>query len=146
MKLINDSFAHQIKNLNSQYNHQSPLILTVDDNRDNLLLINLALSYFNYKLVITANTQTAMSMVKRDLPNLILLGINTPGTKEQELLRQLKQDHKTRSIPIVALTALVNPDYLSSLLDLGCDYCLSKPYLLEELQRVIRDRYAHSVA
>lgn len=129
------------QDLDIQLNDRTSLILAVDNDRDNLLLVNLVLSYFNYNLVMTANTQTALSMVKRDRPDLILLGINSPGIKEMELFDQLQQDSQTRSIPIVALTAISNPDYLSHLLNVGCDYCLTKPYLLENLQELIRDRY-----
>lgn len=141
MKLANDSFIPKIKHLNIQLSRQSPLILAVDDDQDNLLLINLVLSCFDYDLVMTANTQTALSMVERDKPDLILLGINSPGIREMELFRQLKQDSQTCSIPVVALSAVSNSDYLSYLLCLGCDFCLTKPYLLEDLQHLIRERY-----
>ena len=143
-----DTFS-KINHLNVQLSKQSPLILAVDDDRDNLLLIDLVLSYFDYNLVMTANTQTAISMVKRDKPDLILLGVNSPGIREIRLFCQLKQDPQTCSIPIVALSAISNPDYLSYLLCLGCDYCLTKPYLLEDLQQLIcgRDRlFSHASA
>ncbi|MGF1542480.1 MAG: two-component system response regulator [Pleurocapsa sp.] len=139
MKLANNSSIPKIKHLNTQFNNQSLLILTVDDDQDNLFLSNLVLSYFEYHLVITANTKTAISMVKREPPDLILLGINFPGIEEMDFFCQLKQDLPTRSIPIIVLSAIANPDYLSHLLRLGCDYCLTKPYWLEDLQELIRD-------
>ncbi|MBE9047485.1 response regulator [Pleurocapsales cyanobacterium LEGE 10410] len=137
MKLTISSPNNKIEGLNSQLSDGSPLILAIDNDRDNLLLINLVLSYLNYSLVMTANIQRALSMVKRDRPDLILLGINFPGIAEIEILRQLKQAASTRSIPIVALTAILNSDYLSYLSCLGCDYCLTKPYLLEDLEKLI---------
>ena len=144
-----DTFGSKINHLNIQLSKQSPLILAVDDDQDNLLLIDLVLSYFDYDLVMTASTQTALSMVKRDKPDLILLGINSPGIREIKLFCQLKQNPQTCSIPIVAISAISNPDYLSYLLCLGCDYCLTKPYLLEDLQQLICDRdrlFSHASA
>lgn len=129
------------QDLESQLNDETSLILAVDNDRDNLLFANLALSYLGYNLVMSANTQTALSMVERDRPDLILLGINFPGIREMELFRQLKQNSPTRSIPIVALTAISHPNYLSCLLSVGCDYCLTKPYLLEDLRQIVGDRY-----
>jgi CheY-like chemotaxis protein len=140
MKLTISSPSNKIEGLNSQLSDGSPLILAIDNDRDNLLLINLVLSYLDYSLVMTANTQTALSMVGRERPDLILLGINSPGIAEIEILRQLKQAASTRSIPVVALTAIFNPDYLSYLSYLGCDYCLTKPYLLEDLEKLIGEQ------
>lgn len=139
MKLASRSSIPTIRNSDPQLTNPSPLILTVDDDRDNLLLVNLVLSYFEYYFIMSANTQTALSLVKTEQPDLILLGINSPGIKEIELLDKLKKDSQTRYIPIVALSAIANPDYLRDLLCLGCDYCLTKPYLLEDLQKLIRN-------
>lgn len=140
MKLTISSPSNKIEGLNSQLSDGSPLILAIDNDRDNLLLINLVLSYLDYSLVMTVNTQTALSMVERERPDLILLGINSPGIAEIEILRQLKQAASTRSIPIIALTAILNPDYLSYLSCLGCDYCLTKPYLLKDLEKLIGEQ------
>lgn len=141
MQIIKNQNFLDKHNLDVQLNDETPLILTVDNDRDNLLLVNLILSYLNYNLVISANTQTALSILERERPDLILLGINFPGIREMELFRRLKQNSQTRTIPIVALTAISNPEYQSCLLCVGYDYCLTKPYLLEDLHKLIRDRY-----
>ena len=80
------------KDLGMELNNETSLILAVDNDPDNLLLINLVLSSFHYNVVMTANTQNALSMAKSYQPDLILLGINFPGVKESELCYQLKQE------------------------------------------------------
>lgn len=129
------------KDLGIELNNKTSLILSVDNDRDNLLLTSLVLSSFYYIVVMTAKTQTALSMAKSYQPDLILLGINFPGVKESEICYQLKQEKQTCHIPILALTALTETDYLDYFLCLGCDYCLSKPYLLEDLHKIIQERY-----
>ena len=58
---------------------------------------------------------------------LLLLDINMPGLDGVEVLRQLKQDPATRTIPIVMLTTTDDPREVQRCYSLGCNVYVTKP-------------------
>ena len=53
------------------------------------------------------------------------------------MTRLLKQDDQTRTIPIIAVTALATPEYEKKSLESGCDAYIAKPITLDNLLRTI---------
>lgn len=115
-----------------------PLILSVDDDEDNLILASCALELFGYRVISAADGETALALIDRYPPSLILLDIVMPVLDGEALLDILKKHPKTAKIPIIAVTALASPDDREKLIQLGCDDYLSKPYLLEDLDLTVR--------
>lgn len=119
---------------------KQPLILVVEDDRDNLLCLAYMLIFFSCTFVAATDVQTALSIVRDYQPDLILLDIILPGVSGLELVRTLKQSTITETIPIVAVTALSRQKDRDRLLADGCDGYLSKPYLIEDLKKIL-DRF-----
>lgn len=119
---------------------KQPLILVVEDDRDNLLCLTYALIFFSCSVIAATDAQTALSIVKDYQPDLILLDIILPGVSGLELVRILKQSNLTKMIPIVAVTALTREKDRDRILTEGCEGYLNKPYLLEELKEIL-DRF-----
>ncbi|MCL1465496.1 response regulator [Argonema galeatum] len=119
-------------------NANCPVVLVVDDNEDNLLLVSLAVQQFlNCSLIVAADGKTAISLAQLYRPDLILLDIVLPDLNGFEVTASLKQHWQTRTIPIVAVTALAREEECDRILAAGCDGYLSKPYMLEDLEKVI---------
>lgn len=123
-----------------QTNQTLPLVLAVDDNEDQLLIVSYALMSFNCTFVTALDAQTALSIARNHCPVLILLDIVMPQISGVELVQQLKQDQRTRNIPVVAITALSREEEKEYLIASGCDAHLSKPYMFKELEAII-ERY-----
>lgn len=119
-------------------NANRPVILAVDDNEDNLLLVSLAVEQLlNCSSIAASDGETALSLAQRYRPDLILLDIVLPDLNGVEVIERLKQDWQTKTIPIVAVTALAKEEDCDLILAAGCDGYLSKPYMLDDLEKVI---------
>ena len=118
--------------------NQSLKVLVVDDDEDNLLLITHQLLLItSCSIVCAKDGSSALSEAQASQPDLILLDIMLPHMDGFEVARRLKQDPQTRSIPIIAVTAMARPEDQQVALQSGCDGYLSKPYELEHLIEII---------
>lgn len=112
-------------------------LLAVDDDDDNLLLLTHTLARLDRSLLTAQNGRTALRLARTWQPNLILLDILLPDLSGFEVVNQLKQTAATANIPIIAVTALARADDRQKLLQAGCNDCISKPYLLEDLELAV---------
>lgn len=114
------------------------LILAVDGNEDNLLLMSHLLEYSTSCVLLTASSGSqALSMAKNYLPDLILLELDLPDMDGMEIVRELKENGKTNKIPLIAVTSLAAKQDKEDIIKAGCDRYLSKPYLLEDLEKIV---------
>ena len=120
-------------------------LLAVDDNDDSLLLLTQTLTRVDRSLVTAQIGKTALTLARTLQPSLILLDIVLPDLSGFEVVSQLKQNAATAHIPIIAVTALARADDRRKLLQAGCHDCVSKPYLLEDLELAV-DRCLNPVA
>lgn len=121
--------------------HCKPLVLAIDDDDDNLLLIGYALEMFGCKFIAESSSQAALSLAIEHQPDLILLDILLPNLSGFDVVQCLKQDARTAHIPVVAVTALATDDDQRQLMAAGFVAHLSKPYMLEDLEAIVR-RYS----
>src|SRR5574341_837234 len=80
-------------------------ILVVDDERDIVELVRYNLAQAGYRVVSASDGRQAVEMARRERPDLIVLDLMLPVLPGAEVARTLKQDEKTRAIPILMLTA-----------------------------------------
>ena len=120
-----------------QYQGQKPLILIVDNDRDNLLFASYVIESLGMTGVVTDDGEQCLNLVSELSPDLILLDIVMPKINGLEITRKIKQNKKIRHIPIIAVTGLTRPEDTSKIMAVGCDDYLSKPYLIEDLEAKI---------
>jgi CheY-like chemotaxis protein len=70
-------------------------------------------------------------------PALILLDLNLPGTDGREILRQIKQDIRLRSIAVVVLTTSANPQDVLWCYQHGANSYIVKPVDFERLRHAL---------
>lgn len=114
-----------------------PKILAVDDDEDNLLLLTEVLEPMSCSFMTATHGQAALSLAQDYQPDLILLDVMLPDFNGTEVIRHLRENPKTRMIPIVAVTALARAEDRERLLLAGCDDYISKPYMLDDLEALI---------
>lgn len=119
---------------------RKPLVLVVDDNEDNLLLLAFVLEQLGCPFLTAADGQTALDLVQRIQPTLILLDIMLPDLDGIEVCFRLKQNPLTRNIPVIAVTAMARLEDQEKILAAGFDEYVTKPYVVDELE-VLLCRY-----
>lgn len=115
-------------------------ILAIDDQRDNLVSIKGFLRNFlpDCKLYLAQSGKEGIAIALKEQPDTILLDIIMPEMDGFEVCKILKQDERTKFIPILFLSAL-GQDQESRVkgLELGADAFLSKPFIPTELKAQI---------
>ncbi|MEO7642601.1 MAG: adenylate/guanylate cyclase domain-containing protein [Ramlibacter sp.] len=102
-------------------------ILVVDDTPDNLFLMT-ALLEDEYELATASSGVEALEVAQSaQPPELILLDIMMPGMDGYEVMRRLRQNPATASIPVIFLTALTSIEEEQFGLDLGAVDYITKP-------------------
>jgi len=116
---------------------KTPVVLVVDDNQQNLELLQAYLEDIDCKTLAANDGPEALEIVAESAPDLILLDIMMPKMSGFEVCKRLKNDPKTRDIPVIMVTALNEFGDIERGIDSGTDDFLSKPVnKLELLTRV----------
>jgi putative two-component system response regulator len=102
-------------------------ILVVDDTPDNLTLMS-GLLKDAYKVKVANGGEKALKIAQSDAPpDLILLDVMMPEIDGYEVCQQLKNDAKTREIPVIFLTAKTEVTDETKGLELGAVDYITKP-------------------
>ena len=120
-------------------------ILCIEDNDSNMRLVSRIVEGEKHEFLTAADGLTALSIIQRERPDLILLDINIPGLNGLELARRLKGDPNLSSIPLIATTANVLLGDRERCLEAGCDEYLPKPLDVRELQSILRSYLGNPV-
>ncbi len=110
-------------------------ILVVDDAEENIKLVTEILNRPNreYDIISAGDGHEALQLVKEYTPDLIMLDVVMPGIDGFEVCRILKEDERTRLIPVVMITALDSQQDRLRGLEAGVDDFISKPFNVYEL-------------
>ena len=103
-------------------------ILIVDDEIPNLRLLAELLEKEGYRVRPAAKAQTAIDSAQAKPPGLILLDVRMPEMDGFEVCRHLKQDERTRPVPVIFVSALDDIEAkIQGFEEGGVDY-ISKPF------------------
>jgi cyclic di-GMP phosphodiesterase len=114
-------------------------ILIVDDSPENIETVEQILEDFKYEIFKALNGDDALELIEKIDPNIILLDVMMPGKNGFEVAEILKQNEKTRLIPIIMLTALDGQDERLRGYQIGVDDFISKPFNIFELRARVRN-------
>ncbi|MCK5219047.1 response regulator [bacterium] len=108
-------------------------IVIVDDDASILELFHDVLEGAGFKVQIFMRGWEALQAVSRERPDLVILDIMMPRVNGFEVCQILKENPKTRSIPVIFLTALSHQEALRRAAEGGADDFLVKPCTPEKL-------------
>ena len=112
-------------------------ILIADDYDDNRELLRLMLESEGYPVREARNGHEALEAARAEAPALALIDLSMPSLDGWALLRELRSDERTRSIPCVAVTAFAADQDRRRALDAGFDAYISKPFRSKELIEMV---------
>jgi two-component system, cell cycle response regulator DivK len=113
-------------------------VLVVEDDADNRRIISTVLSVEGYEVVEATDGVEALAQARAERPDLILMDLALPNMDGWEATRRLKGDPKTRSIPVVALTAVAMRGDEENARAAGCDDYVPKPARPVAIRAVVK--------
>jgi len=117
-----------------------PSVLLVEDDRDGRRMYAEWLTQAGFRVKQAHNGLQALEHALETVPDIVVTDLNIPGIDGFELTRRLKQDPRTRAVPVVAVTG-----YAAFAADpgraqrAGCDAVLEKPCSPDDLETAIRN-------
>ena len=115
------------KMLDDKEQDKTPVILVVDDNKQNLELLQVYLEDVDCRSIPANDGPQALEIIAKEPPDLILLDVMMPKMSGFEVCRRIKNDPKTSDIPVIMVTALNEFGDIERAIDSGTDDFLSKP-------------------
>lgn len=118
-----------------------PRLLMVEDNPGDAFLLKQALAEagFRYTMTVVPNGDDALAYLRSEgryfgspRPDLVLLDLNLPGKTGHEVLREIKEDPKLRSVPVIILSSSEAESDLAMAYDLHANCYIHKPSGLNE--------------
>jgi len=125
--MIAETFIH------AKSDERKPVILTVDDDPNNLSVVRDCLVECNYTILVAEDGESAVQRADYAKPDLILLDVMMPGIDGYETCRRLKSLENTKDIPVIFMTALAETGHKVKGLEVGAVDYITKPFQREEL-------------
>jgi len=110
-----------------------PTVLVVDDNPKNVQIIALLLRELKYKIIIAVNGKSAIDLVERARPDIILMDVMMPGMDGFEACQIIKTKPENENLPVIFLTALSEKVNIVKGFEAGGVDYITKPFNKEEL-------------
>jgi CheY-like chemotaxis protein len=114
-------------------------VLIVEDNEKNMKLVRDVLQATGYSTLEATTGEEAVELALPQAPALVLMDVQLPGIDGVEALERMRQNERTASIPVLALTAQAMSGDRERFLDAGFDGYLAKPVDVRELIQAVRE-------
>lgn len=108
-------------------------ILIAEDERDIRDLITFTLRFANYDVVAASNGEEAVSLARKEVPDLILMDVRMPRMTGYEACAAIKAEPELKDIPIIFLSAKGQDSEIQAGLQAGATEYLLKPFAPDQL-------------
>jgi len=123
----------------AQYHRR--IVHYVEDNETNVEVMRGILAQRpQVEMQVSVTGLDGLAAIRARRPDLILLDMHLPDISGMELLRHLKSDPHTGSIPIVVVSADALAQQIEAAFEAGCTHYLTKPVSVSELLNVLDDQ------
>lgn len=116
-------------------------ILIVEDEESLLKLESILLTSKGYDVRGVSNGQEALEAIEEEKPDLVLLDIMLSEIDGFEVCQRIKENPKTRDIPVIMLTAKKSREDMARGEKVGADWYITKPFksvmVIETIQRFL---------
>lgn len=112
-------------------------VLVVEDTPDIIRLVHLSLRQ-HFRVMAAEDGLKGLELAFRQLPSLVITDLMMPGIDGNELTRRLRQDPRTRHIPVIMLTARGDLEDRVAGMESGVNVYLTKPFSPRELLSTVR--------
>lgn len=114
-------------------------ILIAEDDKINQLIFEKQMQRFNYSCKVADNGFDALRLLSEENFDLVLLDMQMPGMRGDEVLRKIRNESPAniKNIPVICVSATVHSKLIETIMEAGANGYLSKPYKEQELKDII---------
>ena len=120
---------------------EAPTVLYIEDNFSNTKLMEAVVAHVGMKLLTCSQGRLGYEEAKASSPDVILLDLDLPDVPGMEVLRMLKVDPVTQSIPVIIVSADANPGREQRAVEHGAEGYITKPFELGKMIEVLRSTF-----
>jgi two-component system, cell cycle response regulator DivK len=113
-------------------------ILLVEDNPATIDVVQKELEFLGYDAITADDGRKAVEMAEAHLPDLIIMDISLPQMDGLQATALIRDNPKTKSIPILAATARALPGDREKCIQSGCNDYIAKPFTHRELGAALK--------
>ena len=113
-------------------------VLIVDDEPHIVNLIKLSLNKDKYSVTGAYSAREALMHMEKAVPDIVVLDLMMPGINGYELCKALRENPKTRNVPVLILSAKSQMNDKLHAIDVGADDYMTKPFDPMELVKRIK--------
>ncbi|WP_373086789.1 response regulator [Sneathiella sp.] len=117
----------------SDFDHRRQIVLVVDDSPESLSMVATAIEEAGMTVLVARDGKTALELVKRIQPDVILMDAVMPGLDGFETCARLKSGPDMIQAPIIFMTGLSEPEHILKGLEVGGVDYVTKPVNPDEL-------------
>jgi DNA-binding response OmpR family regulator len=102
-------------------------IVVVEDEQDAAEMFAEMMRVSGFQVLKAAGSNSAMSIINKEVPAAVILDIMLPGISGLEVLRYMRREPKLAKIPVVVVSAKCTPSDIQTGMDAGASVYLTKP-------------------
>ena len=114
-------------------------ILIVDDEPNIIMSLEYALQKNGFEVFVARDGQEALDILKKKVPDLVLLDIMMPNVDGYETLQKIKENEKLASVKVLFLSAKNKENDIEKGLSLGANLYITKPFSLKKLVEKVHE-------
>ncbi len=122
-----------------------PRIVLADDNADMREHVSRTLGD-EYEILTANDGKEALELIRRNPPDLLLTDVMMPGCDGFDLLRAVRNDDRTHTLPVIFLSARAGEEMRVEGIEAGADDYLVKPFTANELRARVRTHIRMAIA
>ncbi len=135
---MSDIYSQLKKSMSIHTEYTNASILVVDDMATNRGLVKAVLSTKKYTFHEAGSGEQALEMIDSLNPDVILLDVMMPGLNGIETCEKIRQKEEFSLVPIIMVTSLDSPDFISEAMSSGATDYIVKPFNAVELQARVK--------
>ncbi len=115
-------------------------VMVLEDEKTLFDLLHDLLRFEGYEVIQPDTLQTLIEDLHAQKPQAVLIDVNLKGVNGLDLLDQIRADKDLKSVPVLLTSGL---DYSQESLRRGADGFLQKPYMPDELVKLLAQKIKH---
>jgi DNA-binding response OmpR family regulator len=115
-------------------------IIAIDDTHSILTFLRISLEALGATFSGAATAAGGIALCETEQPDLVILDLGLPDKEGLDIIARLKRIHKEKNLPVIVLTVRKEQEAKEKALSLGADAYVTKPFIMDDLIEVIRDK------